>query len=109
MTRPIPHRALYEEVAERLRQLIYSGELAPGTWIDERALVERFGTSRTPLREALKVLHAEGLVRPGRAHAAGPRRDLPAHGAARGAVRPRGGPQGGTRRRTAARCAPRAA
>lgn len=63
MTRPIPHRALYEEVAERLRQLIYSGELAPGTWIDERALVERFGTSRTPLREALKVLHAEGLVR----------------------------------------------
>ena len=63
MTRPIPHRALYEEVAERLRQLIYGGELAPGTWIDERALVERFGTSRTPLREALKVLHAEGLVR----------------------------------------------
>lgn len=63
MTRRILHRALYEEVAERLRQLIYSGELAPGTWIDERALVERFGTSRTPLREALKVLHAEGLVR----------------------------------------------
>jgi DNA-binding GntR family transcriptional regulator len=63
MTRRILHRALYEEVAEGVRQLIYSGELAPGTWIDERALVERFGTSRTPLREALKVLHAEGLVR----------------------------------------------
>jgi DNA-binding GntR family transcriptional regulator len=62
MTR-IAHRALYEEVAERLRQLIYAGDLEPGTWIDERALVERFGISRTPLREALKVLHAEGLVR----------------------------------------------
>lgn len=58
-----PRRALYQEVAERLRRLIYDGELAPGAFIDERALVERFGTSRTPLREALKVLHAEGLVR----------------------------------------------
>jgi DNA-binding GntR family transcriptional regulator len=63
MARPIARRALYQEVAERLRQLIFSGALAPGAWIDERALVERFGISRTPLREALKVLHAEGLVR----------------------------------------------
>jgi DNA-binding GntR family transcriptional regulator len=63
MAPPIQSRALYEEVAERLRQLIYDGELAPGSFVDERALVERFGTSRTPLREALKVLHAEGLVR----------------------------------------------
>jgi DNA-binding GntR family transcriptional regulator len=61
--RPIAQRALYQEVAERLRQLIYSGELAAGSWIDERALAERFRISRTPLREALKVLHAEGLVR----------------------------------------------
>jgi len=60
---PIQSRALYEEVADRLRQLIYDGELAPGSFVDERALVERFGISRTPLREALKVLHAEGLVR----------------------------------------------
>jgi DNA-binding GntR family transcriptional regulator len=62
-SRPITQRALYEDVAERVRQLIYSGGLAPGAWIDERSLVERFGISRTPLREALKVLHAEGLVR----------------------------------------------
>jgi DNA-binding GntR family transcriptional regulator len=61
--RPITQRALYQDVAERVRQLIYSGELAPGAWIDERALVVRFGISRTPLREALKVLHSEGLVR----------------------------------------------
>jgi len=63
MAPPIHPRALYEEVADRLRRLIYDGELAPGSFVDERALVERFGTSRTPLREALKVLHAEGLVR----------------------------------------------
>jgi DNA-binding GntR family transcriptional regulator len=63
MTPPIPRRALYEEVADRLRQLIYDGELGPGAFVDERVLVTRFGTSRTPLREALKVLHAEGLVR----------------------------------------------
>jgi DNA-binding GntR family transcriptional regulator len=63
MTRPIAHRALYQEVADRLRQLVLSGELAPGAWIDERAMAARFGISRTPLREALKVLHAEGLVR----------------------------------------------
>jgi DNA-binding GntR family transcriptional regulator len=63
MASPIHRRALYEEVADRVRQLIYDGELAPGSFVDERALVERFGTSRTPLREALKVLHAEGLVR----------------------------------------------
>jgi DNA-binding GntR family transcriptional regulator len=63
MARPITHRALYQDVAERVRQLIYRGDLAPGAWIDERHLVERFGISRTPLREALKVLHSEGLVR----------------------------------------------
>ncbi|HEX9401591.1 MAG TPA: GntR family transcriptional regulator [Anaeromyxobacter sp.] len=62
MTSTIGHRALYQEVADRLRRLIYDGALAPGAWIDERALVEQFGISRTPLREALKVLHAEGLV-----------------------------------------------
>jgi len=60
---PIARRALYQEVAERLRRLIYRGELAAGAWVDEQSLAARFGTSRTPLREALKVLHAEGLVR----------------------------------------------
>ena len=55
-------RALYEEVAERLRQRIFSRELAPGDWIDEMKIADELGISRTPLREALKVLAAEGLV-----------------------------------------------
>ena len=54
--------ALYQEVAERLRQRIFSHELQPGAWVDEQALAEQYGISRTPLREALKVLAAEGLV-----------------------------------------------
>jgi DNA-binding GntR family transcriptional regulator len=48
--------------AGRLRELIIEGELAPGTRLNERALGERLGISRTPLREALRVLAAEGLV-----------------------------------------------
>ena len=55
-------RALYEEVAELLRQRIFSRELEPGSWIDELRIAENLGISRTPLREALKVLAAEGLV-----------------------------------------------
>lgn len=55
-------RALYVEVAEQLRQRIYRRELRPGDWIDELKIAEEFGISRTPLREALKVLAAEGLV-----------------------------------------------
>ena len=55
-------RALYEEVAELLRQRIFERELAPGSWIDELKIAEAYGISRTPLREALKVLAAEGLV-----------------------------------------------
>jgi DNA-binding GntR family transcriptional regulator len=55
-------RALYEEVAELLRQRIFRRELEPGSWIDELRLAEQYGISRTPLREALKVLAAEGLV-----------------------------------------------
>ena len=55
-------RALYEEVAELLRQRIFSGSLVPGTWIDELKIAEEYGISRTPLREALKVLATEGLI-----------------------------------------------
>ena len=55
-------RALYEEVAELLRQRIFKREMEPGSWIDELTLAQAFGISRTPLREALKVLAAEGLV-----------------------------------------------
>ena len=55
-------RALYEEVAELLRQRIFKRELEPGSWIDELKIAQDCGISRTPLREALKVLAAEGLV-----------------------------------------------
>ncbi|WP_313953032.1 GntR family transcriptional regulator [Accumulibacter sp.] len=58
----IAQTALYQEVAERLRQRIFSHELPPGARIDEQALTLAYGISRTPLREALKVLAAEGLV-----------------------------------------------
>ncbi len=58
----LSHRALYEEVAELLRQRIFRRELEPGSWIDELKIAEDYGISRTPLREALKVLAAEGLV-----------------------------------------------
>ena len=55
-------RALYEQVAERLRGRILAHTVSPGSWIDEQALATEYGISRTPLREALKVLAAEGLV-----------------------------------------------
>jgi len=61
-TAPLLPRALYQEVADRLRQQIYSRTLEPGSWIDEMKLAQEFGISRTPLREALKVLAVEGLV-----------------------------------------------
>src|SRR5574343_1498705 len=59
---PIVSAALYQEVAGRLREEIFDHVLQPGEWIDEVAVVARYGISRTPLREALKVLAAEGLV-----------------------------------------------
>ena len=62
VSQPIVHKALYLEVADRLRGAIYSHQLQPGDAIDEKALCETFGISRTPLREALKVLASEGLV-----------------------------------------------
>jgi DNA-binding GntR family transcriptional regulator len=55
-------RLLHETGVDRLRDMIVQGELAPGTRLNERALCERLGMSRTPLREALKVLSSEGLV-----------------------------------------------
>jgi DNA-binding GntR family transcriptional regulator len=55
-------RALYQEVAERLREAIFARQLEPGSWIDEQKLAAEYGISRTPLREALKVLAVEGLV-----------------------------------------------
>ena len=70
MNAAVPHdrlkpRALYEEVAELLRQRIFKatqGDMEPGAWIDELKLAAEYGISRTPLREAIKVLATEGLV-----------------------------------------------
>jgi DNA-binding GntR family transcriptional regulator len=64
MPAPIPLRgtSLHDGVATRLRSMIFDGELVPGEFIDEKALAEAWQVSRTPLREALKVLAAEGLV-----------------------------------------------
>lgn len=55
-------RALYEGVAESLRARIFAHEFAPGSALDEAELARSYGVSRTPVREALKVLGREGLV-----------------------------------------------
>lgn len=55
--------SLHDEVAAQLRERIFAGELAPGSFVDEPALCAELSISRTPLREALKVLTAEGLLR----------------------------------------------
>jgi DNA-binding GntR family transcriptional regulator len=64
MVTPTPLRpaSMHEEVATRLRNMVFERQLAPGQWIDELALADDWQISRTPLREALKVLAAEGLV-----------------------------------------------
>lgn len=59
----IERRSLHLELVERLRPLIVESHLAPGSKVPEKALCEQFNVSRTPMREALKVLAAEGLVR----------------------------------------------
>jgi DNA-binding GntR family transcriptional regulator len=55
--------SMHDDVATRLRDRIFAGELSPGSFLDETQLCEELGISRTPLREALKVLASEGLVR----------------------------------------------
>lgn len=57
------YNSLHDEVAVLLRDQIFAGTLAPGSFIDEASLCAALKISRTPLREALKVLSAEGLVR----------------------------------------------
>jgi DNA-binding GntR family transcriptional regulator len=56
------NRPLYHDVAESLRAQIFAHTLAPGSWLDEQSLAVEFGISRTPMREAIKVLASEGLV-----------------------------------------------
>ena len=58
----ITRSSLPEAAAERLRTLIIEGDLAPGAKLNERELCERLGLSRTPLREAFRILAADGLV-----------------------------------------------
>jgi DNA-binding GntR family transcriptional regulator len=58
----IPRQVLHQEVAVRLRQRIVEGQLAPGAKLNERELSESLQVSRTPLREAIRMLAAEGLV-----------------------------------------------
>jgi DNA-binding GntR family transcriptional regulator len=58
----IPRQVLHQEVATRLRQHIVEGQIAPGAKLNERELSESLKVSRTPLREAIKMLAAEGLV-----------------------------------------------
>ena len=62
MARLIERKPLYLEVADSIRERINERLLKPGEWIDEKETCEELGISRTPLREALKVLHAESLV-----------------------------------------------
>ncbi len=55
-------RYIHDDVADRLRDLILSGDLPPRSRVNELELAERFGISRTPLREAIKILATEGLL-----------------------------------------------
>lgn len=58
----IPRPALHEQVTQRLRKMLVEGHIAPGAKLNERELCEELNISRTPLREAIKTLAAEGLV-----------------------------------------------
>jgi DNA-binding GntR family transcriptional regulator len=58
----IHHPTLPAVVADRLRQLIVNGTLRPGTWLNERELCDMLKVSRTPLREAYRILASDGLL-----------------------------------------------
>jgi len=59
---PISRPSLHDAIVGRIRDMIYDGDLKPGDKVPERALCDNLGISRTPLREALKVLASEGLL-----------------------------------------------
>jgi DNA-binding GntR family transcriptional regulator len=59
---PIVRQSLHASLVAPLREMILSGELRPGEKVPEEQLCEQFGVSRTPIREALKVLAAEGVL-----------------------------------------------
>ena len=58
----IPRPALHEQAAHRLRQMLVENRILPGAKLNERELSDELKVSRTPLREAIKMLAAEGLV-----------------------------------------------
>ena len=58
----IPRASLHEQVAQRLRQMLVENQIPPGAKHNERELAQELSVSRTPLREAIKMLAAEGLV-----------------------------------------------
>lgn len=58
----VERQRLHDAVVEHLQNLIIEGVLAPGMKLNEREVCERLGISRTPLREAMKVLASEGLI-----------------------------------------------
>jgi len=58
----LSHLALHDQVASRLRTMLVEGRIAPGAKLNERVLCEQLRVSRTPLREAIKLLAVEGLV-----------------------------------------------
>jgi len=62
LTKPIPRQSLHAELVDRLRDLLLADAFQPGTKIPEADLCKDFAVSRTPMREALKVLASEGLV-----------------------------------------------
>lgn len=74
LVEPIRRRSLHDELVGRLREMIIEGHLAPGEKLSEQALGDQFHVSRTPLREALKVLATEGLIdiRPNRGASVAP-------------------------------------
>lgn len=59
---PLATASLHDQLVIRLRQMVLEGDLPPGSPLPEKMLCETFGVSRTPLREAFKVLASEGLM-----------------------------------------------
>lgn len=60
--RPIERMSLHDQLVAKVREMIVNGELQAGAPLPERMLCETFGVSRTPLREAFKILANEGLI-----------------------------------------------
>src|ERR1700737_461240 len=60
--RPLERMSLHDQLAAKVREMIVGGELHAGAALPERMLCETFGVSRTPLREAFKILASEGLI-----------------------------------------------